>query len=90
MKVGRRVRQGEVIGFVGSTGRSTGPHLHYEVVVSGKQINPLSVKLPTGEKLAGAEKERFLQAKAAVDRLRDQLQLQQLVAGGDNSLLRPR
>jgi murein DD-endopeptidase MepM/ murein hydrolase activator NlpD len=90
MKVGRRVRQGEVIGFVGSTGRSTGPHLHYEVIVSGKQINPLSVKLPTGEKLAGAEKERFLLAKTAVDRLRDQLQLQQLVASGDSSLLRPR
>jgi murein DD-endopeptidase MepM/ murein hydrolase activator NlpD len=90
MKVGRRVRQGEVIGFVGSTGRSTGPHLHYEVMVSGKQINPLSVKLPTGEKLAGAEKERFLLAKTAVDRLRDQLQLQQLVASGDSSLLRPR
>jgi murein DD-endopeptidase MepM/ murein hydrolase activator NlpD len=90
MKVGRRVRQGEVIGFVGSTGRSTGPHLHYEVIVSGKQINPLSVKLPTGEKLAGAEKERFLEAKTAIDRLRDQLQLQQLVASGDNSLLRPR
>jgi murein DD-endopeptidase MepM/ murein hydrolase activator NlpD len=90
MKVGRRVRQGEVIGFVGSTGRSTGPHLHYEVMVAGKQINPLSVKLPTGEKLAGAEKERFLQAKAAIDQLRDQLQLQQLVASGDNTLLRPR
>jgi murein DD-endopeptidase MepM/ murein hydrolase activator NlpD len=90
LKVGRRVRQGEVIGFVGSTGRSTGPHLHYEVIVSGKQINPLSVKLPTGEKLTGAEKERFLEAKKAIDRLRDQLQLQQLVAGGDNSLLRPR
>lgn len=90
MKVGRRVRQGEIIGFVGSTGRSTGPHLHYEVLVSGKQINPLSVKLPTGEKLTGEEKKRFLLAKASVDRLREQLQLKQLVAGGDSSLLRPR
>jgi len=89
MKVGRRVRQGEVIGYVGSTGLSTGAHLHYEVLIADKQINPLSVKLPTGEKLAGEEKQRFLLAKEAVDRLRDQLQLQQLVASGDNSLLRP-
>ncbi len=90
MKVGRRVRQGEIIGYVGSTGRSTGPHLHYEVLISGKQINPLSVKLPTGEKLTGEEKNRFLLAKAGIDQLRDQLQLQQLVASGDSSLLRPR
>ena len=48
------------------------------------------VKLPTGEKLGGTEKQRFLEAKVAIDRLRDQLQLQQLVASGDNSLLRPR
>ncbi len=90
MKVGRRVRQGEIIGYVGTTGRSTGPHLHYEVIVSGKQINPLSVKLPTGEKLTGAEKDRFLLAKADVDRLRERLQLQQLVASGDRSLVRAR
>ena len=90
MKVGRRVRQGEVIGYVGSTGLSTGAHLHYEVLIADKQINPLSVKLPTGQKLTGEEKQRFLLAKAGVDRLRDQLQLQQLVASGDNSMLRPR
>ena len=61
-----------------------------EVLISGKQINPLSVKLPTGEKLTGAEKDRFLLAKAAIDRLRDETQLRHLVASGDNSLLRPR
>jgi hypothetical protein len=64
--------------------------LHYEVLIADKQINPLSVKLPTGQKLTGEEKQRFLLAKAGVDRLRDQLQLQQLVASGDNSMLRPR
>jgi murein DD-endopeptidase MepM/ murein hydrolase activator NlpD len=90
MKVGRRVRQGEVIGYVGTTGRSTGPHLHYEVMVSGKQINPLSVKLPTGEKLAGAEKERFLGTKAGIDRIRQQLQLEQYVADNDSVLLHAR
>ncbi len=50
---GDRVRQGDVIGRVGTTGRSTGAHLHYEVHVDGRQMNPRSVKLPTGEKLKG-------------------------------------
>lgn len=56
---GKRVRQGQIIGYVGSTGRSTGPHLHYEVLRNGKQVNPLSVKLPAGEKLRGDELRAF-------------------------------
>lgn len=56
---GARVKQGEIIGYVGSTGRSTGPHLHYEVLVDGRQKNPLSVKLPAGEQLKGPELEKF-------------------------------
>ena len=61
MKRGKRVRQGQVIGYVGSTGMSTGPHLHYEVMQGNKRINPMKLKLPTGRKLKGAELAAFQQ-----------------------------
>ena len=56
---GVRVNQGQVIGFVGSTGRSTGPHMHYEIIYQNEQINPLKLKLPSGKILKGKELERF-------------------------------
>ena len=63
MEPGKRVRQGQVIGFVGSTGLSTGPHVHYEILVNGRFVDPLRVKLPRGRSLEGPimasfEKER--------------------------------
>ncbi len=59
LRSGSRVKQGQIIGYVGTTGRSTGPHLHYEVVVNNKQANPASIKLPTGRALKGKELQSF-------------------------------
>ncbi len=69
MRRGAHVAQGDVIGYVGQTGRATGPHLHYEVALNGRQVNPRSIDLPTGENLKGKDLDRF---KKTINGFRDQ------------------
>jgi murein DD-endopeptidase MepM/ murein hydrolase activator NlpD len=73
IKKGVRVKQGQIIGYVGSTGNSTGPHLHYEVIENGKKINSQKLKLPSGKKLKNRERKLFEVKKIKIDVLKSEL-----------------
>ena len=73
IKKGVKVKQGQIIGYVGSTGMSTGPHLHYEVIENGRKVNSQKLKLPSGKILKGDERKKFEVAKIKIDVLKSNL-----------------
>lgn len=89
VRAGAQVRQQQVIGYVGVTGRSTGPHLHYEVLLNGQQINPMRLKVPTGRNLDGADLAAFKTERARIDTLRVNSQREAQARGASGAITPP-
>jgi murein DD-endopeptidase MepM/ murein hydrolase activator NlpD len=73
-----RVRQGQVIGYLGQTGLATGPHLHYELIVNGTKVDPMRVRLPVGKELKGDDLVAFKRERERIDDLLKQQDSDQL------------
>jgi len=73
VKVGTHVKQGQIIGYAGMTGLATGPHLHYEVIKNGQNVNPLTVKLPAIDNLSTSDKNRFLSVRKLLDSSKEKI-----------------
>ena len=69
VKKGSKVHQGQIIGWVGTTGESTGPHLHYEMIVNGTKVDPLKIRLPGGKSLEGPALAKFQEERKRIDAL---------------------
>lgn len=74
VNVGTNVRQGQIIGYAGSTGYSTGPHLHYEIIKDGVHVNPMTVKLPAISNLGKEDKKKFIEYRKTLDNGIEKLQ----------------